>query len=142
MVIRVARSRSSSGYFRGAGMLCILPLDQSLHQTRGDSVSARCGPLTTKQSALGIEGSATNLVRTPRHTLTNRYTPLQAPREHRIRLDLLEVNWTHTEGGSEVYLCGGSKGLLSHHKRRAANKTVKNPGVILGDLNRFELVAR
>ena len=34
----MARSRSSSGYFRGAGMLCILPLDQSLHQTRGDSL--------------------------------------------------------------------------------------------------------
>src|SRR5699024_8662900 len=33
----VALSRSSSGYFLGAAMLLILPWDQSLHQTRGDS---------------------------------------------------------------------------------------------------------
>src|SRR5699024_2476973 len=35
--ILVALSRSSSGYFLGAAMLLILPWDQSLHQTRGDS---------------------------------------------------------------------------------------------------------
>ncbi|MBE7372871.1 hypothetical protein [Dermacoccus barathri] len=36
----MARSRSSSGYFLGAATLHILPWDQSLHQTRGDS--GRC----------------------------------------------------------------------------------------------------
>src|SRR5699024_1584508 len=36
--ILVALSRSSSGYFLGAAILPILPWDQSLHQTRGDSV--------------------------------------------------------------------------------------------------------
>src|SRR5699024_839937 len=36
--ILVALSRGSSGYFLGAAMLLILPWDQSLHQTRGDSI--------------------------------------------------------------------------------------------------------
>ena len=35
--ILVALSRSSSGYFLGAAMLLILPWDQSLHQTHGDT---------------------------------------------------------------------------------------------------------
>lgn len=36
--IRVARAWSSTLYFLGAAMLLIRPWDQSLHQTRGDSV--------------------------------------------------------------------------------------------------------
>src|SRR5690606_19237435 len=32
--IRIARSRSSSGYFLGAAMTLILPWNESLHQTR------------------------------------------------------------------------------------------------------------
>src|SRR3954471_11380489 len=35
---RVARSRSSSGYLRGAAMIGILPGLRCLHQTRGSSV--------------------------------------------------------------------------------------------------------
>ena len=41
---RVARSRSSSGYLRGAAMLGILPGLRCLHQTRGDSVPRRLQP--------------------------------------------------------------------------------------------------
>src|SRR3954453_19163570 len=41
--IRVARSRSSSGYFLGAAMTLILPLDESLHQTRRGTVDAAAG---------------------------------------------------------------------------------------------------
>ena len=35
---RIARSRSSGGYFLGAGMVIILLGNQTLHETRGDSV--------------------------------------------------------------------------------------------------------
>jgi hypothetical protein len=43
--IRVARSRSPSGYFLGAAMTLILPLDESLHQTRRGTVSLTDTPL-------------------------------------------------------------------------------------------------
>src|SRR5690606_19731766 len=39
--IRIARSRSSSGYFLGAAMTLILPWNESLHQTRGATVLAQ-----------------------------------------------------------------------------------------------------
>lgn len=38
--IRIARSRSSSGYFLGAAMTLILPWNESLHQTRHATVLA------------------------------------------------------------------------------------------------------
>src|SRR3954447_14810901 len=41
--IRVARSRSSSGYFLGAAMTLILTWIDSLHQTRGGTVAGRAG---------------------------------------------------------------------------------------------------
>src|SRR5699024_9571763 len=48
--ILVALSRSSSGYFLGAAMLLILPWDQSLHQTRGETP---CRPSPIGPSAHG-----------------------------------------------------------------------------------------
>lgn len=40
---RCARSRNSGGYFLCAGITPTLPWDQSLHQSRGDSVLAAAG---------------------------------------------------------------------------------------------------
>src|SRR5690606_34508615 len=42
--LRIARSRSSSGYFLGAAMTLILPRNESLHQTRGATIQVLPAP--------------------------------------------------------------------------------------------------
>lgn len=54
--IRVARSRSSSGYFLGVAVLLILWLDESLHQSRGETVRGGCGSRTSRTAARSPAG--------------------------------------------------------------------------------------
>ncbi|MCU1691845.1 MAG: hypothetical protein JWM64_936, partial [Frankiales bacterium] len=49
---RVARSRSSSGYFLGAAMTLILACDESLHQTRRETRAASQAFRTLRQNVV------------------------------------------------------------------------------------------
>jgi hypothetical protein len=55
--ILVARSRNSSGYFRGATMLQILPGLRCLHQSRGETVLF--SPSTTRRHVHNVPGQYT-----------------------------------------------------------------------------------